>query len=38
MSELSVEHIEDYPWSSYHIYNGLESKIADYIQIDRFEG
>lgn len=33
-----VERIEDYPWSSYHIYNGLESKIADYIQIDRFEG
>jgi len=28
--------IEDYFWSSYHFYNGLENKVGDYIQIDKF--
>lgn len=32
-----VEHIEDYPWSSYRLYNGLDSDIKDYILIDRFK-
>ena len=31
-----VERLEDFPWSSYHFYQGIGSKIRDYIQIDRF--
>lgn len=32
-----VDNIENYPWSSYHFYNALESTIEDCIQIDRFK-
>ena len=32
-----VENIEIYPWSSYHFYHSIESKIKDYIHLDRFE-
>jgi REP element-mobilizing transposase RayT len=31
-----VERIEDYPWSSYHFYNGLESRMGNHIGVDRF--
>jgi len=32
-----VEKITDYLWSSYHFYQGLDSRIKDYFQIDRFK-
>jgi len=32
-----VDKIIDYPWSSYHLYQGLDSRIKDYLQIDRLE-
>ncbi len=32
-----VNKAEDYFWSSYQFYNGLENKVKDYIQIDWFK-
>lgn len=32
-----VEKVEDYRWSSYHFYHGLNSEIRNYIQLDRFK-
>lgn len=32
-----VEKIADYPWSSYHFYQGLSSNIKDRLQIEKFE-
>ena len=32
-----VDKITDYPWSSYHFYQGIDSRIKDYLQIDRLE-
>ena len=31
-----VKKITDYPWSSYHFYQGLGSNIKDCLQIDKF--
>ena len=31
-----VGRIEDYPWSSFHLYQGIGSHIKDHIHIDRF--
>jgi putative transposase len=33
-----VENIEDYFWSSYRFYSGLDSDVEKYICLDRFEG
>jgi REP element-mobilizing transposase RayT len=32
-----VEKITDYLWSSYHFYQELDSKINEYLQLDRFQ-
>lgn len=31
-----VAKAEDYPWSSYHFYNGDNNRFKEYVQIDRF--
>jgi len=31
-----AKHPQDYPWSSYSFYERVSSKLAEYIQIDRF--
>lgn len=32
-----VNRLEDYPWSSYYFYSGINSGIAKYIRIDKFQ-
>jgi REP element-mobilizing transposase RayT len=32
-----VDNVEEYPWSSYHFYSGLNSDIDNYIKIEKFK-